>query len=223
LPLNNNDETIASIIQQIADLKLDIKKYNATINKKDQFLMDGEFNGEDDFSRPFFVWENKKYHQEISELLKGEEITIKADVEESDRNKSAIKFNKINIRFKSIDEAMQNEIDSMIKGFDVTMTHLGNSYYRYGDEFHVIRSDQQVTICYSFKSNNGGPVRKNTAFTKINQGNIMLSPYTMWKIKLKPIEKVDFSKLRTYEDKVNLELVGHGMYVDSDNIVKKKY
>ncbi|CAG8838631.1 6435_t:CDS:1, partial [Gigaspora margarita] len=90
------------------------------------------------------------------------------------------------------------------------MTHLGNSYYRFVDEFHVIRSDQPVTIRYSFKTNNEGLVRTNSTYTKINQGSIMLSPYTMWKLKLNPNEKDDFSKLRTYEDKVNLELVGHG-------------
>ncbi|KAF0553045.1 Collagen alpha-5VI chain [Gigaspora margarita] len=215
LPLNNSDEAIANIIQQIADLKLDIKKDNATINKKDQILMKGDF-------RPFFVWENKKYHQEISELLNGEEITIKADIEEIDRKKSAIKFDNIKIRFKSIDKTMQNEIDSMIQSSDaiVSMTHLGNSYYRFGNEFHVIRS-QPVTIRYSFKTNNEGPVRTNNTYTKINKGSIMLSPYTMWKLKLSPNEKDDFNKLRTYKDKVNLELVGHGTYVDSDNIVNQ--
>ncbi|CAG8794304.1 666_t:CDS:2, partial [Gigaspora margarita] len=194
------------------DLKLDIKKDKATINKKDGILMDGEFNGEDDSSQPFFVWENKKYHQEISELLNGEEITIKADIEESDRNKSTIKFNKIKI--KSTDEEMQNEIDSIVKSFDVTMTHLENSYYRFGDEFHVIRSNQPVIIRYSFKTNNGGPIRTNSTYTKVHKGSIMLSPYTMWKLKLNlnPNEKDDFIKLRTYEDKVNLELVGHGTY-----------
>ncbi|RIB20119.1 hypothetical protein C2G38_2244743 [Gigaspora rosea] len=49
----------------------------------------------------------------------------------------------------------------------------------------------------------------------------MLSPYAMWKLKLTPNEKDDFSKLRTYKDKVNLELVGHGTYVDSNNIVSR--
>ncbi|CAG8663727.1 6720_t:CDS:1 [Gigaspora rosea] len=215
LPLNNSDEAIASIIQQIADLKLDIKKDNATINnKKDEILMKGNF-------RPFVEWENKKYHQEISELLNGEEITIKADIEESDRNKSAIKFDKIKIRFKSIDKAMQNEIDSIIKSFDVTMIHLGNSYYRFGDEFHVITSAQPVTIRYSLETDNGDPVRSNSTYTKVNKGSIMLSPYAMWKLKLTPNEKDDFSKLRTYKDKVNLELVGHGTYVDSNNIVSR--
>ncbi|CAG8608271.1 6021_t:CDS:1, partial [Dentiscutata heterogama] len=220
LQLDNSKEAIDSIVEQISHLKTDIKSYNATINQKDGILVDGKFGVSN--TSPFFVWENKKYSQEISELLNGEEVIIKAYVKESDRNKSAIKFNKIEIRFKSIDKAMQNEIDSELKNFDVTMIHLGNSYYRYGDKFYVIRSDQAIEVYYSFKKDKEGPVRKNTIYKKINMGDIMLSPYTMWKIKLKS-NSVDFSKLKAYKDNVDLELIGHGTYVHSDNINKDYY
>ncbi|CAG8723383.1 4600_t:CDS:2, partial [Dentiscutata erythropus] len=190
-----------------------IKSYNTTINQKDGILVDGKFGISD--TSPFFVWENKNYSQEISELLNGEEVTIKAYIKESDRNKSAIKFDKIEIRFKSIDNGMQNEIDSELKNFDVTMIHLGNSYYRYGDKFYVIRNDQAIEIYYSFK-------KDKEVYKKINMSDIMLSPYTMWKIKLKS-NSVDFSRLKAYKDKVDLELIGHGTYVHSDDINKNYY
>ncbi|CAG8720187.1 9115_t:CDS:2, partial [Scutellospora calospora] len=54
-----------------------------------------EFHSEKISTEPFFVWENDKYSHEISKLLIGEEITIKADITKIDSNKSAVKFNEI--------------------------------------------------------------------------------------------------------------------------------
>ncbi|CAG8791116.1 24257_t:CDS:1, partial [Dentiscutata erythropus] len=45
------------------------------------------------------------------------------------------------------------------------------------------------------------------------RGELMLSPYTMWKIKLEPTDKADFSELNKYKKEVDLELVGRGKYI----------
>jgi predicted DNA-binding protein YlxM (UPF0122 family) len=78
----------------------------------------------------------------------------------------------------------------------------------------VIPGDSQ-TISYSFeRADDGSPLSKNMVYNKINNGDIMLSPYTMWSIQLIDINNVGFSDLQEYKDYVNLELVGKGMFVD---------
>ncbi|CAG8818216.1 39101_t:CDS:2, partial [Gigaspora margarita] len=209
---NNND--INNIEQNTKELYLKVKECKINTNDNDSSLVYTVFNSENKTSRPFFVWENKKYSQEISKLLNGEEVTIKADIIKSDSNKSAIKFNEIGIRFKSIDKTIQDNIDHELEYFDIEMVHLGNSYYRYGDKYYMIISNKQV-ITYSFEkteNDRNKPLRRNEVYNKIKKGELMLSPYTMWKIKLEPTNNTGFSELKKY-NKVDLELVGHGSYM----------
>ncbi|CAG8751566.1 15697_t:CDS:2 [Gigaspora margarita] len=219
----SDDQDIDSIMSQIEILYSEIQERNVVINEEDKFLVKDEFNSEYESSTPFFVWKNEIYGQEISKLLSGEEITIKAEITKSDHDdKNAIKFNEIGIRFKSRNKTMQYEIDCELKYFNINMVHLGNSYYQYNNKFYLIISHKQE-IFYSFeKKNTGEPLRNNEAYDKIKRGELMLSPYTMWKIKLKPINRANFSKLIKFKNEVDLELVGHGKYIidkkDSNNL-----
>ncbi|CAG8575033.1 13340_t:CDS:2, partial [Racocetra fulgida] len=135
LTLQFDDKDIDGIIQLIENLKSKMQGHYAFINENDKFLIIGIFNSEYESSRPFYLWKNKKHNQEISKLLAGEEITIKADITKSDPDKR----------------------------------------------------------------------------------ELMLSPYTTWRIKLKPTKGADFSKLKIYKDKVDLELIGHGKYIDEED------
>ncbi|KAF0375118.1 Macrophage receptor MARCO [Gigaspora margarita] len=219
----SDDQDIDSIISQIEILYSEIQEHNVVINEEDKFLVKDEFNSEYESSNPFFVWKNEIYGQEILKLLSGEEITIKAEITKSDHDdKNAIKFNEIGIRFKSRNKTIQYEIDCELKYFNINMVHLGNSYYQYNNKFYLIISHKQE-IFYSFeKKNTGEPLRNNEAYDKIKRGELMLSPYTMWKIKRKPINRANFSKLIKFKNEVDLELVGHGKYIidkkDSNNL-----
>ncbi|CAG8789655.1 23527_t:CDS:2, partial [Racocetra persica] len=124
--LDSNDKDMNDVIHQIQILKSKVLEYYVSINKHDKSIMNGEFI-ENKFSRPFFEWKNEEYSQEISKLLSGEEVILKTNITKSDSNKSAIKFDMIEIRFKTIDEAKQNEIDNELNRFRVIMVHLGNS------------------------------------------------------------------------------------------------
>ncbi|CAG8588788.1 6910_t:CDS:2, partial [Dentiscutata heterogama] len=217
-----DEEDTKSIIKQIDDLHLKVQERNVYVIKEIDNLKYSDFNSENISTQPFFVWENNNYSQEISEFLVGKEIKVKADITKTDSHKCAVKFNEIGIRLKSKDNKIQDEINNELKNFDVYMTHLGDSYYRYSDKFYVIRSNEQY-IEYSFEKNKEGkPVRNNRAYERIRNDELMLSPYTTWKIKLKRETKyVDsknagFDKLKTYEKKVDLELVGRGLYVDEE-------
>ncbi|CAG8536945.1 5897_t:CDS:2 [Gigaspora rosea] len=51
---------------------------------------------------------------------------------------------------------------------------------------------------------------KQFNITMAHSGELMFSPYTMWKVKIESIEDDDYSKLKRFEKEVDLELVGHG-------------
>ncbi|CAG8513426.1 3357_t:CDS:2, partial [Gigaspora rosea] len=118
----SDNQDIDSIISQIKILYSEIQERKVVINEEDKFLVKDEFSSEYESSKPFFVWKNAIYSQDISKLLSGEEITIKAEITKGDHDdKNAIKFNEIGIKFKSMDKTIQNEIDHELKQFNVNM------------------------------------------------------------------------------------------------------
>ncbi|CAG8839441.1 9780_t:CDS:2, partial [Gigaspora margarita] len=118
---DDNHIDINNIEHQIKELYLKVEECKTNSNDNDSSLIDTDFNSKNKTSRPFFVWENKNYSQEISKLLNGDEVTIKADIIKSNPNKNAIKFNEIGIRFKSINKTIQDNIDCELEYFDVEM------------------------------------------------------------------------------------------------------
>ncbi|CAG8592042.1 32420_t:CDS:1 [Gigaspora margarita] len=208
--------------QKIGTMHSIVQKCKIILYKSDECLIEDKFN--DEFSQPFFVWENKTYSQEISKLLNGEEVTIYADITKSDHNnKNAIKFNEIGIKFryKPEDKAEQNNMDNELNNFILSMCHLGDSYYKYNDKFYKIRNTKYNIICGFKKDNDGEPFPRNEIYKKIKKGELMLSPYTMWKIKLYN-DDANFSKLKKYEKVVDLELVELGKYIQNSNDLSRK-
>ena len=215
LELDNNLENLVSnAINQLEVIKTNVKEYNQTIIKgHDTNLIIKEFNSDAISSQPFYVWRNKQFKNAISNLLSGVKIQLCADVRDSS-NKNAVKFNLVEMRFISDDKTIENEIKDHLKNYEVELTHHGNSHYKFNHKFFVIPGDSQ-TISYSFeRADDGSPLSKNMVYNKINNGDIMLSPYTMWSIQLIDINNVGFSNLQEYKDYVNLELVGKGMFVN---------
>lgn len=115
---------------------------------------------------------------------------------------------------------MQSELDEILDGFKMTMKHMGFSHYRWHDGFYVIGSDINVVIKRSFRDchNSTNSCDANSAFEKLRDGNAVLSPYTMWKLKLRIYEtsSAEFNNLQRYADHVDVELEGTGTYVDGD-------
>lgn len=79
----------------------------------------------------------------------------------------------------------------------------------------MITSPSQ-TIEYTLEKNaNGDPIYRNDVYKKLKRGDLMLSPYAMWKFKLiNATDRFFFDRLEKYQDQVNLELIGHGSYVN---------
>ncbi|GBN01102.1 hypothetical protein AVEN_198813-1 [Araneus ventricosus] len=194
-------------------MKRKLELYKASVKETDERLFSREFTSRYVSSEPFFVWKNEQYGNEISQLLSGKEIVLKADVKKSEPGKDAIKFRSVELYFKSKNKTIQSQVNDTLKKFDICATHLGNSYYRYEDRIHVISSPKR-TIFYSFEKNRlGDPIHKNQVYKKLSSGDLMLSPYAMWMFKLNSTKKNAFLELETFKGLIDLELEGHGSYV----------
>jgi hypothetical protein len=139
----------------------------------------------------------------------------------SSPDEDAIKFNTIELNFKSKNETAQFKVDDILKGFIINMTHLGNSYYRYNDKIYPMTTNSQIMWYYFERNSNGEPVRRSLSYDKLKNGDFMLSPYALWKIKLINIENkhnISFKDLEIYKDEIKLELVGNGYYVNKGGV-----
>ncbi|CAG8755386.1 15529_t:CDS:2, partial [Dentiscutata erythropus] len=192
MALTKNNNTLKNIkmdaIKQIETISTKIREYYVTVTEYDIYVNEGEFYNSASMN-PFTIWENKLYQDEISSMFKGEIVTLNADIAKSDPEKSAIKFNKI-----------------------------GNSNYRWNNQNVIIRSREQVISYHFEKRTDGELVNSSKAYQKITKGDFILSPYAMWEIQLFVKKNADFSVLHRYKNKVNLELVGHGKWINETNI-----
>lgn len=204
------------ITRQIDSLKSKLTEFRTSINKGiHPHIHSAEFRSGYRSVRPFYTWENKRYRTMITDLLAGKEVVVKADALKGVK-KNAVKFKIIEINFRALNESIQEKLDVVISHFHVRMTHHGNSYYRCGTKFYVIRSDNQ-TIKYSReKKDDGEPVDHNSVYKMLKDGNLLLSPYAMWSIRLINVTDVNFPELVQFGRHVDLELVGQGQYVDED-------
>ncbi|KAF0529167.1 Macrophage receptor MARCO [Gigaspora margarita] len=212
---NNTLQTIKEdVIKQIKNISSRVKEYYTSIEKYDVVVKEGEFYNSKSMN-PFMIWANKTYQKEIANLFEGKVVTLKADIRKSDSEKSAIKFNKIDIFFRT-DPILQTELEKKLASFEVILTHLGNSYYRWNNQHIVIVGRERVISYHYEKRENGEPVSSNLVYQKIAKGDLMLSPYTMWNIHLKAIngKGSNYGTLQNYKGKVDLELVGHGKWID---------
>jgi hypothetical protein len=93
-------------------------------------------------------------------------------------------------------------------------THTGNSYYRCDQKIYLISNPSQ-TIEYSFeKKENGEPVDFNDVYRKIKDGDLMISPYSSWRLNLKKVADATFDELEQYKNEIDIELIGYGGYLE---------
>lgn len=195
-----------------------IHKYKTTIQSFDEHIYLAEFQNSSRAIKPFYVWRNEEHRDMIKRLFSGETVLVKADITRSSSTKDAIKFNLIELGFKSSNQTIQAEINEALMNYAVEMTHLGNSYYRYNDQYYPIVSSSQ-SMRYSFeKSASGKAAFYNNVYQKMISGDIILSPYMMWRLRLTRNQAYAFNKsnmLANFYDKVDLMLEGHGSFVQT--------
>ena len=196
-------------VSKLEKLKEEIAESDSTSTEYDKFIHTDVHFRKDDGGSPFYVWRYDTHNESISDLLQGKQISLKADVTESHDN--AVKFNMISVKLRASDETVQTRLDEALNDSYFTMIHSGNSYYRCGTKFYTISSERQV-LEYSFRKNsNGEPVDSNLVYRKIGENDYMLSPYTVWNIRIFGFEGDAFRK-----ETIDIELEGRGQYAERE-------
>lgn len=214
---------------QVELLLQDLERYKATtVGGQDTYIIQTNFSSGIVTSKPFYTWNNKDHYNVIEALMNGQKVDVLADVRRYGMTgREAIKFKliEINLRLENVNRTEQEKFDQLLNFFGVSITHTGVSSYRFLDKFYQMNGVNQ-TIRYNFERDiNGNRLGTNIIYQKFKTGDLMLSPYTHWKIQLsiqhpnrKSLRldgrKVDFSDLREFAKFAHLELVGIGTYVD---------
>lgn len=210
LRFNDSESLIQNAIERIDEFKNQIAITETTIGKYDREVFSDVKFGRDNHSLPFYVWKHDEFKSEISKLLQGEEIIIKADIEKG-LNMNAVKFNEIEIRFKVANQSVQSDLNYELENFDVTMAMVGYNYYRCDRRLYHISADDYIVIENSFDLN-GKVTKPNDVREKIRKNDHFLSPYATWSIKLTNITS-KFETLNKFANEtIDLALTGHGQY-----------
>jgi hypothetical protein len=222
------EDSVSIISGQIQTLKSKLTEHKTSIIKGTlSNIHSADFHSSYKSGKPFYTWQNNRYKDAILDLLAGKEVVLKADVLNAVK-RNAVKFNTIEIHFKSANKTIQEEANAVLSYFHVRLTHHGNSYYRCGTNLYVIRGDTQTIEYSGEKKHNGEPVDYNFVYRKLKDGDLMLSPYAMWSISLVNVTHVNFPELEKFGQHVDLELAGRGQYVAQNadvcnNVLKMFY
>jgi hypothetical protein len=149
----------------------------------------------------------------IKNILKGNEVLIKT-IQNGPSTYDGLKFSEIKLllKIKNKNKIDEPELGVCLKKFEISMTHMGPSYYQFNEKVWTI-NNSPLEIVHIFDGN-----RKNQVYEKTKEGNPMLSPFTTWKIQLRSAEKGandPFKILDKFHDNIELEFVGKGSYIRS--------
>ncbi len=217
------EEMVNLVKESIEKIREDISDYASRVNPQvDNAIMLAKFDATTAY-RPFYVWEGETYQEDIEGLLRGEEIILNADVNNSPPF-SATKFTSIGLEIRCRGNLeLERELNDCLKNFTVVLHHTGNSFFRYGGALYRIPSEGDLEIESSFqKGQDGLPIAVGGTYSKLDKGVPILSPYTTWGIKLEPIQKDQdlfhlFTQFKEHFSNFELHLVGQGLFVKEYN------
>lgn len=214
----NEVDFMKQVSAQLKSLSSKVEEYAHEIQQRiDKALWEGRFYPERGITS-FYKWNNPK---QIESLFKGQSTHFHADLSKAPSDKTSIKFNHVEIQFKSNDDALQKELDKALNVFRVEMRHSGHSYYVHNRKLYHFSNEGEFSIGYSYgKDKKGSPNQANEVYKKMKSGNFLLSPYTEWIITLVPSEKNStlFERFKEHIPKIEIHLVGKGQYVDESHI-----
>lgn len=227
LEFGNTESIIETAVDQINYLRNQVLLEQFTVGKYDREIFSNVefYTTESSVAIPFYQWEYEDFSDEIDKLLSGEEILLKADIRNG-LDLNAVKFNTIEIAITSSNKQTQPELDSLLRNSDISMSMVGNSYYRCGGNIYAISVDDNNSFEYSIDKLPGTrtPRKYNEVYRKIMKTGYFLSPYTMWKVQLKNngLSYLDMGSLdrsgkhRPQTGSLRLELVGRGQYLKNE-------
>lgn len=215
-----NDEPEVRI-QQIKGIvtKLDekIQETQARHKNIDNFVSYDNFMHNTTRINAFYEWNHKQFKNEIFNLLTGNNITILADVNNV-KDFDAVKFKNIGIYLRASNETVQSQLDRELLHFTVSMTMVGNNFFRCENEIFSISLNDEIIINVSFeKDANGYPIGTTDTVKMINKSDYFLSPYTWWVIKLENKNATAFDNLKQFRNEtIDLLLEGLGQHIKRD-------
>jgi len=213
---------LPEIRSRVSNLIIALDQYkNAIFPAIDNKMFKTPFNSDHESTVPFFVWKTESHEDKIFELLSGKQVTLSANPQFTYKwNMSAVKFTIAEIEPKARNEAIQEELKSLLNQLRVWMVHSGVSKYVYEDSEYEMVGGQQV-LQYNFERNKetGDRMQTNNIYEKIKKGDLILSPYSLWTVQLLKVRndgEFDFSRLANLTRFVDLELIGQGSFVAKD-------
>ncbi|OXU19967.1 hypothetical protein TSAR_012591, partial [Trichomalopsis sarcophagae] len=214
---SNITSFVADAVDHLHQIRSTFKNNRASVDDYDSYIMpNADFTTEDeDLRGAFYTWRYTEHKHAISQLLRGKKITLKSDITKG-IGLPAIKFRKIGVNFKFADATAEKEFKANLNGFVLTLVHLGNSQYQCNDKFHTIANDNQRLVI-EFRTSKG-----NMVFTKLEENQALLSPYTSWTLSLSSPKNRGFDGLTRFENMtIDLALEGSADYLTSTDDVSK--
>lgn len=223
----NITDLVDDIEEEVGEILLKLNMYRSLVKKPFDKLQHGDFNSRSKSLEPFFVWENEEHKYAIERLLSGQEVLLNADISKALPYFSAVKFNSIELDFIIRNKSSQKNLVKILEYFEVILTHLGDSYYIYNNKTYLIQTNSVHMSYYYEKKPNGDRVRHSETYDLIKNGDYMLSPYALWRVKLESVPKKDnnvtFADLKEFKDEVRIELSGTGRYVKTSDLQEDDY
>lgn len=218
------DDFMDSVKRQLKLLKTKVDgSYSQISSAIHTFLWTGKFEGNTEKANgPFFVWDFANHQKEIRALLRGEEVTLFADVVKTKVEFSAIKFTEIELQIQTGDKLLKNDLAKALEGVRVKMTHSGTSFYRHDSQIYKMTNDQGFCLQYQIGEPGKPSPSSNAVYQKMNKGEFMLSPYTEWKFQLSNGNKL-FQEFEHDLKSFKLALVGTGQYILTEKAKAMKW
>lgn len=217
----DNEPDIQAALDHVDYLREKTKFLDSSINKYNHLLFkDIDFSSnESSLFGPFFIWKYDTFKAEIMKLLKGEEIVIRAKIQDG-INHGIIKFNEIGIHMKAKEKIVNEQLNNVLLSFGITMTMVTKCEYLCNQKIFSFPVHNDIVISYSFKRYpNGQPVMSNDVYHKLTESSSFLSPYAIWKIKITSIN-TNFDDLEKFTNAdIDLELSGRGQYMQNDPLL----
>ncbi|KAJ9595420.1 hypothetical protein L9F63_013379 [Diploptera punctata] len=213
----NLREMVIFAKDELTKINMTITRDGAIPTKRDRCTLNYHFYQKEP-KGPFYVWKNSENINFIISLLSGEEVTVNVDIRQK-FNFNAVKFSYIKLSFQALNEEKQQDLDKLLRNFEVKMTHLGNSHFHCDGKIYTMTSDS-LEIRYSLvEYAPEDPAIVSEVFKKLRKGDMMLSPYAMWKFQLLDSANTgSLGKLLAFVDYIDVLLEGEGQYLNEDCI-----
>lgn len=194
------------------ELKVDI----GTINSESARISGIQNSDITDPDSAFFTWKNSDVREKIRKLFSGEKIELLADVKQASTQFNALRFNTIDLAFRSSNQSITDELMNFLGYFDVTANHTGQSAIRCNNDYYNMTTPDNF-IFFTFEKYNSNPTHRNVVYDKLRDNKALLSPYAMYEFQLASVRgKNKFQKLQPFIELVDIELHGTGTFLEED-------